>query len=1067
MAARKKIRLFKIASEINIGKDAIIEFLNAKGFDIQNKPTAILAPDMVDAVYEKFKKEKLAIEKQREKLEKHKKVRKPAEKDSAEAQDSEPESADVQAAEEESAKQEESVPKEPETQIEEATEEAPAKKAPKSAKSKEKPKDGTPQVGDKISLEDLEAKKPKRSSKKIRKEDAEEKPAAKKKETAKTKEPEKLKTEKKAKTDIKTAEETEIKVVENKSDEIEKTKAKESKSKSAKKETTKTKTKAKKTEESEKDLVAKKIEEAIKEKVGALEENKDGSSVVAIVEDSEKLAGKTAEKTPEELEEIRKIEEEIERQSLLEEQVTGVKQKEKTSKKRKKRKKIAEVELDADGKGPQLRGLTIVGKIDLKKDEEKSEKQPRRKKGQIDEQEDDKPKKPRKKKRKTKAKVLDVTAVRETSAKKPDKKRKRKKSVREMIKDEDVEAAIKKTLAGMETSGPGTSSRAKMRQKKKAEREEKELKKIEEQEHEAQILELTEFVTTSDLANLMQVTANDIIMKCMELGLMVSINQRLDKDTLILIADDYGFEVQFLDEKAVQSLDDVEDDDEDLEPRSPIVTIMGHVDHGKTSLLDYIRHSSIVAGESGGITQHIGAYRVDCGNRKYITFLDTPGHEAFTAMRARGAQVTDIVILVVSADDSVMPQTIEAISHAQAAHVPIVVAINKIDKPDAQPDRIKQQLADHNILVEDWGGTYQSVEISAKQGTNIDILLEKILLESEMLELKANPDRLARATVVEANMDKGLGSVSTVIVQKGTLKVGDSFIAGVHSGKIRAMFDERGRKVEEAGPTIPVRAIGFDGLPEAGDILAVVSTDSEAKAISNQRSQRKREQEFRQVHHVTLDDISAQIQVGGVKDLNLIIKADVSGSVEALSDSLLKLSTDEVRVDILHKGVGSITETDIMLAAASSAVIVGFHISPTAKARKAAEAEKVDIRLYSIIYDCINEIRMALEGLLTPDTAEEITSTVEIRKIFKISKTGVIGGCHVTSGKITRNDRVRVLRDGLPVFKGTLHSLKREKDDVKEVDAGYECGIMLEGFQDIQEGDIIEGFKIVEIKRSL
>ncbi|MFW5662460.1 MAG: translation initiation factor IF-2 [Bacteroidota bacterium] len=635
-----------------------------------------------------------------------------------------------------------------------------------------------------------------------------------------------------------------------------------------------------------------------------------------------------------------------------------------------------------------------------------------------------------------------------------------------MISEEDVDKAIKQTLSGMEQSKI-SATKTKMRKRRLAEREEKEAKKQVEKERELQKLELTEYVTTSDLANLMGKTANDIILKCMELGLMVTINQRLDKDTIILIADDYGFEVEFHDEKEFQFIEEEEDREEDLKPRSPIVTIMGHVDHGKTSLLDHIRSENVVAGEAGGITQHIGAYKVELDAHRSITFLDTPGHEAFTAMRARGAQVTDIVVLVVAADDSVMPQTIEAISHAKAANVPIVVAINKIDKPDARPDRIKQQLSDHNILVEDWGGKYQSIELSAKSGLNVDQLLDKILLEAELLDLKANPDKGARGIVVEANMNKGLGPVATIIIQKGTLNIGDAFVSGVFSGRVRAMLDERGNKVDKAGPSVPVMVVGFDGLPEAGDQFVSVSSDSDARHIATERQQLKREQELRQIRHVTLDEISKQIQLGGVKDLFLVIKGDVSGSVEAISDSLQKLSREEVRVVILHKGVGAISESDVMLAAASHAVIIGFNISPTAQARKAAESEHVDIRLYDIIYDCINEVQLALEGLLSPEYKEETICTVEVRKVFKISRLGSIAGCYVLSGKITRNDKVRVLRDGLPVFDGGIASLKRGKDDVKEVDSGFECGIQLVGFNDFLEGDIIEGYRIVEVRRTL
>ena len=565
----------------------------------------------------------------------------------------------------------------------------------------------------------------------------------------------------------------------------------------------------------------------------------------------------------------------------------------------------------------------------------------------------------------------------------------------------------------------------------------------------------------------MRVTASDIILKCMGLGLMVSINQRLDKDTITLIASDYSYEVSFLDDQSEQDVEDDVDLVETLRHRSPIVTIMGHVDHGKTSLLDYIRNANVVAGEAGGITQHIGAYRVETPTGRAITFLDTPGHEAFTAMRARGAQVTDIVVLVVAADDSVMPQTIEAISHAQAANAPIVVAINKVDRPEANPDRIRQQLTDHGVLVEDWGGKYQVVEVSAKQGTGIPQLLEKILLEADLLELQANPDRNARAAVIEAHVDKGRGNVVTVIVQKGTLDVGDIFVCGQFAGRVRAMFDERGNRMDSAGPSMPAQVTGFDGLPNAGDILIEMETDADARDVATRRQQLRREQQFRGMRHITLDDISAQIQIGGVKELRLIVRADVSGSVEALSDSLQKLSTAEVKINIIFKSVGAITESDIMLAAASDAVVLGFQVNVPPATRKLAETEEVDVRLYSIIYDCINEVQLALEGMLSPDIKEEITSTVEVRAIFKISKLGTIAGCYMQNGKITRNDKVRILRDGFEIFKGTLASLKRVKDDVREVDAGYECGIAVNGFNDLEVGDIIEGYKTTEVKRKL
>ncbi|CAF3821037.1 unnamed protein product [Rotaria sp. Silwood1] len=565
----------------------------------------------------------------------------------------------------------------------------------------------------------------------------------------------------------------------------------------------------------------------------------------------------------------------------------------------------------------------------------------------------------------------------------------------------------------------------------------------------------------------MNLEVNELIKASFKLGMMVSINQRLEKDLILLLAEDFGFKIEWQSEYEEEVLEEVQDSPESLKPRSPVVTIMGHVDHGKTSLLDYIRKANVVAGEAGGITQHIGAYKVTLDSGKEIAFLDTPGHEAFTAMRARGGQAADIVVLVVAADDSVMPQTVEAINHALAASVPIVIAINKVDKPESNPDRIKQQLADKNILVEEWGGKYQAVEISAKHGQNVDKLLEKILLEAELLDLKANPDRNARAVVLEAKLDKGKGPVATVLVQKGTLKVGDIFVAGVFSGKVKAMYDERDHKLEEVGPSTPAQVLGFDGVPQAGDVFAVLDTEREAKDISTKRQQLKREQDFRQVKFITLDDISKQIAEGKQVELKIILKADFDGSAEAIADSLQKLTTSEAKVTVIHKAIGQISESDVLLAEASNAIIIGFNVRPNLNARKLAEKSSVDVRLYNIIYQAIEEVKMALEGLLEPEKSEEVTCTVEVRDVFKVPKVGNIAGCYVQDGKITRNTKVRLLREGLVIFDGIIASLKRVKDDVREVDAGYECGIGLENFNDIKVGDVIEGYKIVETKRKL
>ncbi|HET6273594.1 MAG TPA: translation initiation factor IF-2 [Bacteroidota bacterium] len=672
------------------------------------------------------------------------------------------------------------------------------------------------------------------------------------------------------------------------------------------------------------------------------------------------------------------------------------------------------------------------------------------------------------KKKKKKKKVRDdVPETKAVEVDDLDRKKKKKKKLRHKEIDQaEVKDAIRRTFAAMDDTSVG--GRAVLKKRKRKEREEEEVRLQEEAQREEGILRVTEFLSVNDLANLMRVDVSDVIKKCMELGMMVSINQRLDKDTITLVADEFGFQISFYTEVAEEDVHkDEADPPETLVRRPPVVTIMGHVDHGKTSLLDYIRRANVVAGESGGITQHIGAYEVTTASGSKITFLDTPGHEAFTAMRARGAQITDIVVLVVAADDSVMPQTLEAISHAQAAGVPIIIAINKVDKQDANPDRIRQQLSEKNILVEEWGGKYQSVELSARTGKNVDVLLEKIALEAEVLDLKANPNRLAHGTVVEAQLDKGKGITATVLVQKGTLRIGDPFIAGIYSGKIRAMYDERGNRVEAAGPSTPVQLTGLDGFPQAGDLFIVMKSDREAREISLKRQQLKREQDFRQVRLTTLDDISQQIKEGQVKELAVIVKGDVDGSVEALSDSLMKISHKEVKLNVIHSGVGMISESDIILAAASGAVIIGFRVRPNLNARRLAEKEKVDIRTYNIIYDAINDIHNALEGLLAPEKKEEIVATVEVREVFKVPKVGNIAGCHVQDGKIMRSNRVRLVRDGLQVFEGTISSLKRFKDDVREVESGFECGIGLENFNDIKVGDTIEAFKIVESKRKL
>lgn len=648
--------------------------------------------------------------------------------------------------------------------------------------------------------------------------------------------------------------------------------------------------------------------------------------------------------------------------------------------------------------------------------------------------------------------------------------RKRKKFVKgqkaKEFSQKEIDDAIRETMAKLDDEG-SQSARSIARKRKKKERLEQEKKILEYEESRKNIIKVTEFLSTSELANLMSIEPADIIKKCFDLGMMVSINQRLDKDLIVLLAEEFGFKIEFQTEYQEDILKDESDPVESLKSRPPVVTVMGHVDHGKTSLLDYIRKANVVAGEAGGITQHIGAYKVKLDSGKEIAFLDTPGHEAFTAMRARGGQAADIVVLVVAADDSVMPQTVEAINHALAANVPIVIAINKIDKPNSNIEKIKKQLADNNVLIEEWGGKYQSVEISAKFGKNIDQLLEKILLEADLLELKANPNRNARGVVLESRLDRGKGIMATVLVQKGMLKIGDCFLSGIYWGRVKAMFDERENRIEIAKPATPVQLLGFNGMPQAGDTFVVMNSENDVKNIAQKRQQLKREQDFRQVRFATLDDISKQIKEGKQVELNLIIKADTDGSAEALADSLAKLATNEAKVRIIHKAPGQISESDVLLAEASSAIIIGFNVRPNLNARKLAEKNLVDIRIHNIIYKVIDEVKSALEGMLEPEISEEITATVEVRDVFKIPKIGNIAGCYVQDGKIVRNNKVRLVRDGFVIFDGNILSLKRIKDDVREVESGYECGVGLENFNDIKVGDIIEAYKIIETKRKL
>ncbi|MCQ2337273.1 MAG: translation initiation factor IF-2 [Paludibacteraceae bacterium] len=631
--------------------------------------------------------------------------------------------------------------------------------------------------------------------------------------------------------------------------------------------------------------------------------------------------------------------------------------------------------------------------------------------------------------------------------------------------EEEVQRQVKETLAAL--TNKQKSKSAKYRKEKRDTVHQRMQDEAEQERLENQIIKITEFVTANDLATMMKVSVTDVISTCMSLGMMVSINQRLDAETINIVADEFGFKTEYVSAIVQESINEQDDKPEDLQPRAPIVTVMGHVDHGKTSLLDYIRKANVIAGEAGGITQHIGAYNVKLENGQHITFLDTPGHEAFTAMRARGAQVTDIAIIIVAADDGIMPQTKEAINHASAAGVPIVFAINKVDKPTANPEKIKEELAAMNYLVEDWGGKYQSQEISAKQGTGVKELLEKVLLEAEMLDLKANPDKLAVGSIIESSLDKGRGYLATVLIEGGTLHVGDVVVAGTNYGKIKAMFNERNQKIKEVKPGEPVSILGLNGAPQAGDRLNAMASEQEAREVTNKREQLQREQSLRTSTHITLAEIGRRIAIGNFKELNIVVKGDVDGSVEALSDSFIKMSTPEIQVNVIHKAVGQISESDVMLAAASNAIVIGFQVRPSADAKRAAEREQVDIRMYSVIYDAIDEVKDAMEGMLSPEIKEEVTATLEIMQVFKISKVGSVAGCLVRDGKVKRSNKVRLIRDGVVIHTGELGSLKRMKDDVKEVTSGLECGLNIAGYNDIQVGDIIETFEEIEVKKSL
>ena len=728
----------------------------------------------------------------------------------------------------------------------------------------------------------------------------------------------------------------------------------------------------------------------------------------------------------------------------------------------------------------KLQGPKIVDKIDLSQfDRKKNKKRERITKGgsqkvdvtKVSAEQDNSQNSSKKDKNKKNRDESRKNAARQEQGGGKNRKRDRFKPAMTEAEEEEmqkeIQKQIKETYARMNEGKSKNNFGAKHRREKRELASQKLHEEMEQQELEKTILKVTEFVTANDLATMMNIPVTKVIGACMSLGLMVSINQRLDAETIVLVAEEFGYEVEFVTAELTQTIEQETDDDGELVPRPPVITVMGHVDHGKTSLLDYIRKANVIAGEAGGITQHIGAYNVELPDGKRITFLDTPGHEAFTAMRARGAKMTDLAIIIIAADDAIMPQTVEAINHAQAAGVPMIFAINKIDKPGAYPDKIREQLANMNILVEDWGGKYQCQEISAKKGINVDKLLDKVLLEAELLDLKANPKRRAVGAVIESSLDKGRGYLATVLVQNGTLHVGDIMLSGCYTGRVKAMFNERGQKVEEAGPSTPVSVLGLNGAPTAGETFNVMADEKEAKDIANKREQLLRIQGIKTQKHMTLEEIGRRIAIGNFKELNIIVKGDVDGSVEALSDSLLKLSTEEVRVNVIHKAVGAVSESDVLLAAASDAIIIGFQVRPSANARRLAEKESIEIRLYSVIYDAINEVKSGIEGMLAPEEKEEVTGTAEVKELFKISKVGTIAGCIVKEGKLTRTSKVRVIRDGIVVYTGELGSLKRFKDDVKEVSVGMDCGLNINGYNDIKVGDVVEAYNVIEVKRTL
>lgn len=1033
---KKSIRLSKVAKELNVGISTIINFLGKKEIDIKANPNTKISPEVYDLLLAEYSQdgkvkkesEKLSLGSYRSKSEVitlDKQADDETDDTTEEETDEETDEGDEVMIKDLSSREEKPTDKEnktPETEQESTKQAEPeqAKSEPKATEDQAPPEDmkkeqkkeeptqkntadNQPKVVGKIDLNNVKKPRPKKTEEKTTEKQEQDKTKTGKKQTGKTA---KSQTEKTTKTQAEKTAKTDTKS--------------EHKPKSKPK-----------TEDKKKPQTEKKRTQPQKEKP----------------EDKQKEESKPVKKQEE----------------------TKQQKPPKTEDKKQTNEKEANKKEDDNfikSKYEKLSGPTVVGKIDLPQEKAKPKEESNNKKK----------KKRRKRIRKDK---VDVNKERtnnkqrqqqqqqqQQDKKEQSRRKKKKKPTRPEVDEEDVQKQIKETLSRLTSKGKNKG--AKYRRDKRDAVQRKQEQEAQKQEKDKNVLKVTEFVSVSELANMMDIAATDVISTCMNLGLFVSINQRLDAETMSLVADEFGYKVEFVSAEVLEAIDEVkEDSPEELESRSPIVTVMGHVDHGKTSLLDHIRKANVIAGEAGGITQHIGAYNVKLDDDRRITFLDTPGHEAFTAMRARGAQITDVAIIIIAADDNIMPQTKEAINHAQAAGVPIVFAINKIDKPGASTEKIKEELAQMNLLVEEWGGNYQSQDISAKNGLHIEELLEKVLLESEILELKANPNKNATGTVIESSLDRGRGYVATILIEAGTLNIGDIILAGAYHGHIKAMFNERGARIEKAGPSVPVQILGLNGAPQAGDKFHIMENDAEAKDIANKREQLQREQGLRAQKHITLDEIGRRIAIGNFQELNIIVKGDVDGSIEALADAVIKLSTEEIQVNVIHKGVGQISESDILLAAASNAIIVGFQVRPSIAARKLAEKEEIDIRLYSVIYDAINELRDAMEGMLSPEIKEEVKGTAEVMNVFKITKVGKIAGCQVREGKINRNSKVRLIREGIVVYTGTLGSLKRFKDDVKEVASGYECGLNIANFNDVKVGDMIEAFEEVKVKKKL